>query len=110
MDYIDSKISHPIRDRHLDFELDVIEAELYRVEGARLEDTGESSPWAQLTLLQEDPESTNNHLLSKRTQAADSDRVNELLRQIGNESRLLTPRHVLEQLARLIDLHEFVRR
>ena len=110
MDYIDSKISHFIRDRHLDFELSVIEAELYRVEGARLEDTGESSPWAQLTLLQEDSKSTNNHLLSKRTQAADSDRVSELLRLIGNESRRLTPRNVLEQLARLIDFHDFVRR
>lgn len=67
IDYIDSKISHPIGDRQLDFELNVIEAELYRVEGARLEDSGESSPWAQLNLLHEDPESTNCHLLSKRT-------------------------------------------
>ena len=110
MDYIDNRISHPKRDRQLDFELNVIEAELYRVEGARLEDTGESSPWAQLNLLHEDPESTNNHLLSRRTQAADSDRVSELLRLIGNESRLFTPRTVLEQVARLIDLHTFVRR
>ena len=110
MDYIDNRISHPKRDKQLDSELNVIEAELYRVEGARLEDTGESSPWAQLNLLHEDPESTNNHLLSRRTQAADSDRVSELLRLIGNESRLLTPRTVLEQVARLIDLHTFVRR
>ena len=105
MDYIDSKLPHSTRDRHLEFELTAIEAELYLLETARLTGSGESTPYEQLDLLAGGSDRGNHHLLSKRTQEADPDRALELLRPIGGNRIERTPRNAILELARLIDLH-----
>ena len=108
MDYIDGKLSHPIRERQLEFELTAIEADLYLLETARLTDSGESTPYDQLELLAGSSDRKNHHLLSKRTQEADSDRASELLRSIDGIRLNETPRNAISELAGLIDFHGIV--
>ena len=110
MDYIDGKLSHPIRERQLEFELTAIEADLYLLETARLTDSGESTPYDQLELLAGSSDRKNHHLLSKRTQEADSDRASELLRSIDGIRLNETPRNAISELAGLIDFHGIVAR
>ena len=110
MDYIDGKLSHPIRDRQLEFELTAIEADLYLLETARMAGSEESTPWDQLELLAGSSDRKNHHLLSKRTQEADPDRASELLRSIDGIRLDRTPRNAISELARLIDFHGIVAR
>ena len=110
MDYIDGKLSHPIRERQLEFELTAIEADLYLLETARLTDSGESTPYDQLELLAGSSDRKNHHLLSKRTQEADPDRASELLRSIDGIRLNETPRNAISELAGLIDFHGIVAR
>ena len=110
MDYIDGKLSFPIRDGQLNFELNAIEADLYLLETARLGGNGESTPRAQLELLAAGSDLTNRHHLSKRTQEADADRASALLAYIDDSRLRRTPRNAIDELAGLIDFHDSVAR
>ena len=112
MDYVDQVVSIPTRDSRLDFPLNVVEASLYFVEVKRPEDSKEPSVLKQLRLLQNHSKLTHPELLSERTRSADSERASQLINLIGTgtERFLCAPRRVLDYVAELIDLHDFVRR
>ena len=110
MDYIDGEISVQTINGVLEIDLDLLEAELYLVEGARLDDAGETTPWHQLTLLKEDSVPTHPDLLSTRTQEAGKERAVSLLRFMSNDRLAVTPRNALERVASLIELYDFVRK
>ena len=112
MDYVDQVVSIPTRDSRLDFPLNVVEASLYFVEVKRHEDSKEPSVLKQLRLLQNHSKLTHPELLSERTRSADSERASQLINLIGTgtERFLCAPRRVLDYVAELIDLHDFVRR
>ena len=108
MNYIDGKLSHPIEDRRLSFELTAIEADLYLLETARLAGNRESTPWHQLELLAKGSGRKNLYLLSERTQEEGSERASELLRSIDGIRVDRTPRNAISVLAGLIDFHDTV--
>ena len=108
IDYIDSKLSFPIRDNKLDYELTAIEADLYFLETARMKDNGESTPREQLELLEQRAHLSHRHLLSKRTQEAGGDRAGYLLAGIDEDSLHSTSRNAISELARLIDFDDIV--
>ncbi len=110
IDFIDEKLSFPIQNRKLNFELTAIESELYLLETARLTGTGGSTPWQQLDSLSRGSESTNHHLLSTRTQNAGAERASELLNSFDEFRLQRLQRNAIDELAELIDLHSFVRR
>ena len=112
MDYIDQAVSIPTRDSQLDFPLNMVEASLYFAEVKRLEDSGESSALKQLRLLQNKSKLTHPEFLSERTRSADSERASELIHLIGTQTErfLNVSRRVLDEVAELIDLHDFGRR
>ena len=109
-DYIDGKLSLPVRNEQLEFELTAIEADLYLLETARLEDSGESTPRDQLELLEGGATLSYSHLLSKRTQEAGADRATELLKFIDGDRLQRTPHNAINELASLIDFHDIVAR
>ena len=116
MNYIYEVVSLPIVDSQLDFELNAIEADLYLAEDKRRRASEEQSVWHQLNLLDECKDLTHGYLLSKRTKEldrtkdSDSARIADLIRRIGHERRASTPSNMLDYLAELIDLHNFVKR
>ena len=110
MNYIYDVVSLPIVDSQLDFELNAIEADLYLADDKRRRASGEQTVWHQLNLLNVSSDLTHGYLLSQRTKASDSARIAELIRRTGPELSARTPSNVLDYLAELIDLHNFVRR
>ena len=110
IDYIDSKLSFPIRDNRLDYELTAIEADLYFLETARMKDNGESTPREQLGLLEKRADLSHRHLLSKRTLEVGGDRAEHLLAWIDEDLLHSTSRNAISELARLIDFDDIVER
>ena len=116
MNYIYEVVSFPIVDSQLDFELNAIEADLYLAEDKRRRASEDQSVWHQLNLLDVGSDLTHGYLLSKRikeldrTKKPDSARIADLIRRIGHERRASTPNNMLDDLAELIDLHNFVKR
>ena len=110
MNYIDQVVGLPSADSRLDISMDAMEADLYLAESKRPSTSGEASAWYQLKLRWKGSKLTHPNLLSKRTKDSDQARIEKLLRMIEAERGVLVPSNVLDYIAELIDLHNFVKR
>ena len=112
MDYIDREVSDSTGDYQLNHALDEVEAGLYFAETRRSGNSRGSSALQQLRLLLDGRELTHPELLSARTRSTDSQRVYLLvgLIETGLQHYLNSSTRVLDDVAKLIDLHDFVRR
>ena len=109
MDYIDEKVPRQALDSPAADALDFIEGIAYRAD--KRDDVSEGSALAQLKLIAAGQESTRPEYLSKRTQQANKERSQELIRVIEDREHIAPPANGVGKLAELIDMHqEFVRR
>ena len=112
MNYLEEATSLPTSDPHFEDWLTVMESYLYMSEKQDSGAFGEPAAVEQLKLLLEDSELTRPEILSNRTKRASQEKISWLISLVGSERNSWRGRGrgMLDHLAGLIDLHQFLKR